>query len=183
MNANRILGCRPLALGACLVLSLAALHAAEGSKKRAGEPQGKVVIVYDSPTDKVTITDAKLEWVQTAYQWDPDHPEYQVPIGVHTEVTTAALCDGALRDLIGFAESAKFFDLDDEYGGRPGTRAYTYRISVRTPDHGQKTVTYRSRPDVPPRPQSFARVEQRLLQVAREAKGTPETRETGKPHN
>lgn len=177
-----------LAFAAVLALALADPATAQEPRRKPGgddKPGEGMWVTYDSSQDDIEIKGNKLVHLIHHMESDPNRPQNPNPISVKTERREGELSAAQLSELASLIDSAGFFKLNDQYGGAEGQRYYAYVIHVKQEKPvREKKVTYRSRPDAEVRPPAFARVEERLLAVAKEvAKAKTPEPGSDKPEN
>jgi hypothetical protein len=119
---------------------------------------------YSSPELQATVSNRFLRIERREYLYD--NPVSSVPSDIRITTHTRILSEEELRTLDRVIRTSGFLKLEPSYGGAPEDRAYPTVLTVRK---GRKKVSviYRNRPDAPPAPEAFLRLERLLLELVR----------------
>lgn len=149
-----------MALAVGLTLTLSNLRA-EDEKKGA---QSEVTISYRSPTENIHITGTQITY--RIHEEEYENPASSTPSRVVTVTRETDVSPEGIKQLLDAIESAKFYQLKDEYGVRASQRHYPYEIRIKD-GLKEKKVIYRSGGDDTQRPDAFAEVEKLLTEFAK----------------
>jgi hypothetical protein len=131
-------------------------------KEKGESPE--VMVSYTSPDEDVQLDGKKVTYrvreMEYARKRD-DVPSKVVTVSRETVVNPAAA-----KELLEAVKAAGFYELDDEYGEKPGYRYYPYEVRVKDGER-EKKVVYRSGLHGGPPPEAFAKVEELLVDFAR----------------